>query len=228
MNTQRSVSRISMLALLLSMFCSPVASGALVTWSFEGLIDQAFGDRISIGDPFEVDITFDTSASLIGADAGDRFDPGARHRYDPSSIVFDINVGGGDLVTSLVPGGGLDALWLRDNSGDATLFGEAAVVDGISFSVRDADFAHSAQLVFRGTTLDIFTGASLPTEPDPRLQDLEVSTFSFSQDGTSGGGPIVLAIDPIEPPTSVPEPSSLPLLSLAAVALLLRRRRCAA
>jgi len=165
----------------------PIAGNAdLVTWELSGLIDDTDRLGVNIGDAFSVQVNFDTDAALLTTQTGGRFDPGARYEYDPSGMSFVVNIPG--LIDELfTPGDGANILWLRDNSGDRADGGEPAQVDGLSFALEDTDFIIQAG-IFRGSILDLFDGPGLPSTPDPRLVDLEISDFAIvDSDGFATG-----------------------------------------
>ena len=202
---------------LLAVLLSPVVAQAdLVTWEFSGLIGDTDRLGVNIADAFSVQVNFDTDASLLTTRTGGRFDPGARYEYDPSGMSFVVNLPG--LIDEVfTPGAGLNVLWLRDNSGDRAAGGEPTQVDGLSFVLEGAGFLVQAG-IFRGSILDIFDGPGLPSTPDPRLVDLEISSFFIStSDGAASGR--------ISSVTSVPEPGTLALLGIGLLGMGLSRRK---
>ncbi len=202
---------------LIAVLLSPIMAQAdLVTWEFSGLIEDTDRAGVVIGDAFSVQVIFDTEAALLTTQTGGRFDPGARYEYDPSAMSFVVNLPG--LIHEVfTPGGGFDLLWLRDNSGDRAAGGEPAQVDGLTFQLEGADFLVQAG-IFRGSILDIFDGPGLPSTPDSRLVDLEISNFFIStSDGAAAGR--ILSV------RAIPEPGTLALLALGLAAMRLARRR---
>jgi hypothetical protein len=152
-----------------------------VTWEITGEIDEIDGSPgVSIGDGFSVLVSFDSDASLVRAQTGGRFDPGTRYEYDASAVSLLVSLGSlpDQLITPF--GDGTDLLWLRDNSGDRSCC-EFDEVDGLTFALLDINSV-GASIIFRGSILDLFNGGGLPTDPDPRLLDLEIAAFQMTFD----------------------------------------------
>lgn len=201
---------------LITILLSPVVANAdPITWEFSGLIENTDRAGVNAGEAFSVQVNFDTDASLLTTQTGGVFDPGARYEYDPSGMSFVVNLPG--LIDAVfTPGAGANALWLRDNSGDRQCC-EPAVVDGLTFQLQGADFLVQAG-IFRGSILDIFDGPGLPSTPDPRLVDLEISGFYLGNgDGFASGRILSIA--------AVPEPGTLALFGIGLFGMGLARRR---
>lgn len=205
------------LAVLTILLSPMVASADPITWEFTGAINEIDGSPgVSIDDMFRVLVSFDTDAALVRAQTGGRFDPGTRYEYDASGVSMLVSLPGqaDQLFTPL--GEGLDLLWLRDNSGDRSCC-EFAEVDGLTFGLLDAD-GRGLSIILRGSILDIFNNGDLPTDPDPRLLDLEIAVFQLSlADG--------YAIGDISSIRRVPEPGTVVLLAIGLVGMRLARRR---
>jgi len=204
---------------LVAAILSPLAANAVpITWEITGEFNEVAGTSpAALGDMFRVLINFDTDASLDIAQTGGRFDPGTRYQYDASALSFLVSLENqaDQLITPMA--GGIDLLWLRDNSGDRFAGGEPPEVDGLSFAILDANgFGFSP--IFRGDILDIFDGGDLPTTPDQRLLDLDISIFQI----TTADGYALGDIDSIR---LVPEPSTLALFGIGLFGMAARRRR---
>jgi hypothetical protein len=157
------------------------ANAEPVTWEITGEIDEIDGSPgVSIGDGFSVLVNFDSDATLLLAQTGGRFDPGTRYEYDASAVSLLVSLGSlpDQLITPF--GDGTDLLWLRDNSGDRSCC-EFDEVDGLTFALLDINGV-GASIIFRGSILDLFNGGGLPTDPDPRLLDLEIAAFQMTFD----------------------------------------------
>lgn len=194
---------------LVAVLMSPLAANAVpITWEFTGEFDTVDGSPgVSIGDAFHVLVNFDTDASLVAAQTGGRFEPGARYEYDASGLSFLVSLPGLPEQSITPFGDGFDLLWLRDNSGDRSCC-EPPEVDGITFALVDANGV-GASIVLRGSILDIFSGPGLPTDPDPRLVDLEIARFQWlGAEGNAFGD--VASINR----AVVAEPGTLALLGL--------------
>jgi hypothetical protein len=216
--SQMKKTKSTFLALVAALLLPMAANAVPITWEITGEIDDVDGTSpAALGDMFRVLINFDTDASLNIAQTGGRFDPGTRYQYDASGLSFLVSLEGqlDQLITPIA--GGINLLWLRDNSGDRFLGGEPPEVDGLSFAILDAD-AYGFSPIFRGDILDIFTGGDLPTTPDQRLLDLAISAFQITTaDGFASG-----RVDTI---SRVPEPGTLALFGLGLAGMGLSRRR---
>lgn len=192
---------------LIAVLLSPmVANADLISWEFTGQISVASGSSSSsVGDLFRVVVGFDTDATLVQAQTGGIFGAGTRYEYDGSGVSFHVSLQG-QADQSITPfGEGLDFIWLRDNSADRACC-EFDEVDGLTFALLDAN-AFGVSIILRGSILDIFSGGELPTNPDPRLLDLEIAAFQWTvEDG--------LTIGEISSITRVPEPGTLALLAI--------------
>lgn len=171
-------------ALLLT---SAFAHAERVTWEFTGQLESVFNvPTASVGDEFRVLVTFDTDAPLLTTQTGGRFEPGARYEYDGRGLTVLVILPGFPSVLIMPSASSRNTLWQRDNSGDALLWDEPAVVDGITFGISDPDYGPSPisvgqfQVVLRGSNLEIFDGPGLTTTPDPRLLNLELRNFSWT------------------------------------------------
>jgi hypothetical protein len=203
---------------LLATFLSPMAANAVpITWEIKGVIDTADDTSSSeIGDAFTVLISFDTDASLETAQTGGRFDPGTRYQYVASAVSFLVSLEGQSDQSVTPFGDGIDLLWLRDNSGDRSCC-EFEEVDGLTFALQDLN-GFGASIIFRGSILDIFSGGQLPTNPDPRLVDLEIARFQWLAENGSAFGQV-------ESIRRVAEPGTLALLGLGLLGMGAVRRR---
>lgn len=204
----------------IAVLLSPMAANAdLINWEFNGVINEATGSSSSsVGDTFRVVVGFDTDATLIQAQTGGRFGAGTRYEYDASGVSFHVSLQGQPDQWITPVAGGVNLLWLRDNSADRSCC-EFAEVDGLTFALLDAN-GFGVSIILRGSILDIFNSGDLPFDPDPRLLDLEITAFQWIvEDGTTIG-----AISSI---TRVPEPGTLALLGigLAGMGLAGRRRK---
>ena len=203
---------------LLAVLLSPMAANAVpITWEFTGEFNEVSGSPgVSLGEMFRVLVNFDTDAALLRAQTGGRFDPGTRYEYDASAVSFLVSLPGhaDQLITPF--GDGTDLLWLRDNSGDRAI-DEFPEVDGLTFALFDINNI-GASIILRGSILDLFNSGALPTNPDPRLLDLEITAFQWlTADGFATGD--------ISSINRVPEPGTLALFGLGLAAMRLSRRR---
>jgi hypothetical protein len=208
--------------LAVGLLAGPMSAHSLpVVWELNGTVTSATGTFGALMDQtFVVLMGFDTSATLLATRTGGRFDPGARYEYDPSSVYFDVSIGGNPAVRYSASPGDLSNLFARDNSGDLAST-ELPVLDGYSFLVQSPG-GDGAGWVVRGSILDIVTGPALPTNPDPRLLDLETNVFSIRDLGGSAGGSVTSVA---RFSARVPEPGTLALLGLGLAGLGLSRRR---
>lgn len=205
---------------LIAVLMSPMAANAVpITWEFTGEFDTVDGSPgVSVGDAFRVLVNFDSDASLVTTQTGGRFEPGTRYEYDASGLSFHVSLLGLPEQSITPFGDGFDLLWLRDNSGDRSCC-ESPEVDGLTFALIDAN-GIGASIVLRGSILDIFSGPGLPTDPDPRLVDLEIARFQWlGADGNAFGD--VASINRV----AVAEPGTLALLGLGLFVIAQARRR---
>jgi len=203
---------------LLAIMLSPMAANAIpITWEFTGQIDEVSGSPgVAIDDMFRVLVSFDTDAELLLAQTGVRFEPGTRYEYDASAVSMLVSLPGhaDQLITPF--GDGIDLLWLRDNSGDRSV-DEFPEVDGLTFALNDIN-SIGASIILRGSILDIFNNGDLPTDPDPRLVDLEIARFQwFTNEGSAFGE--VASI------SRVAEPGTLALLGIGLFGMGLARSK---
>jgi hypothetical protein len=179
--------KVKVSALIVGLALTTPLLASEVTWEISGEIigtgtaaaPALFPDAI-VGDPFRVLVTFDTNATLIRVDdQPEIFGPGARYRYDASSLRYRISVGASaplefEYQAGAFPeaGGFID---LFDDTAFASV--EGLPRDGISFDLRYDGAALIINLLMRGNLTDIFDGPGLPSEPDPRLLDQEQRIF---------------------------------------------------
>ena len=207
----------NLLLALLAVLLSPMAANAgLITWEFNGEITEVNGSSSSsLGDIFRVVVDFDANAVLERAQTGGRFGDGTRYEYDGSAMSFLVSLEGQADQSFSPIAGGLNLLWLRDNSADRSCC-EAPEVDGLTFALLDAD-AFGVSVILRGSILDIFNNGDLPTYPDPRLVDLEIAAFQWA---TADGS----TIGRISSIRRIPEPGTLALLGIGLLGMGLARR----
>ncbi len=226
----------------LMLFITPAAFAGIITAGFSGVFSEvlAFGTpEFAVGDEFHVVVGYDSDATLLGQNCASipapllpcdnaDFNPGALYAYDPSSLFFDVTIGGittrfGDETDAVSALPGLDnLLWYRDNSGDRILQDGFGPSDGLSFR-KSALFADNSayliSLVLRTSDTSAVSGAALPTDPRSLLGG-EIAGFSiqtadnfFTFEGFQGG----------EGPLSVPAPSTLLLVVLGFFGLRVHR-----
>ena len=198
---------------------TPALHTSRVSWGVYGTITEVHDDvpapfaGIQVGDKFEVEVTFDTDATLFGTLS---FPPGELHYYDPSSIVMTVRIGALDPVTIpwTGPGSGNpfygNALYVRDASGDQAPQGEPVAQDGYSFGLEFGDGLGIAVLL-RGSILDVVNGPELPAAPDPRILDWEktlLSAVAFDAsipNATTAEGLFVGEISEMRPVDAIPD-----------------------
>ena len=194
------------------------AHATMITWELSGQLEESSSPDSAVGDNFVVEVSFDRDAALLQARSGGPFDPGTRYEYDASAMTIRVSLPGlaDQLFTPTADND--EFLWLRDNSGDRAAGGEGAAVDGITFAFQTA--THAVQVIFRGTILDIYNGGALPTTPDQRLLDLEISSFyAGTRDGSNAvSGRITGA-------RAVSEPATIALLGFGLAAFGFARRK---
>lgn len=206
---------------LVAVLLAPIMANAdVVTWEVTGVIIQVDGSGggsgASTGDNFSILVTFDTDASLQQAQTGGRFGDGTRYEYDASGVSFLVSVDGQPDQSITPIAGGLNLLWLRDNSADRSCC-EFDEVDGLTFALFD-DEANGVSIILRGGILDLFTDGELPTDPDPRLVDLDIAVAQWSDDDGLTSGDITGI-------RRVPEPGTLALLGIGLAGMGFARRR---
>lgn len=202
-----------------------VTSAMPVMWQFSGHLDTVSGNvgvPISAGNAFTIDVSFDTSANLLGQ-------AGGRYRYDPSSINFSIMIGGlGPFTSGFNPAAG-GSLFVRNDAVPPEA-SAPPLVDGLTFGLNDfnAEGGMSAlTVIMRSGDLSIFNSGALPTLPDPRLLAGYVHSFQFCSSSANDPNSCDLAqVDgTLEAVRLLPEPTSLALLATGFAALAASRRR---
>lgn len=201
------------LAFIAISFTCAIANAALVTWDYRGQITFVNGNpQYNVNDLFRVLVTFDTNAVETGSNS-------RRHSYDPSLVSYDYEIGanGWQHIDYSPTFGGL--IYLRDDQANPDNNFVGPLVDGITFSLSDANFSGGLDLIVRTFDLNAINGVSLPSVPFA-LNNLSANAFQAKD--TDGNLLISGTINSI---TAVPEPSSIASLAIGLMALCAIARR---
>ncbi len=188
-----------------------------------GVVDPAF----AVGTTLDISVTFDSAAAFVTTRLDSDGNPTV-FDFDPGSISMTIS-GGGVTRTNAFEPGGSGLIRIRDSAqnpdcGSGNPFTSlCTLVDGISFLLISPDALTSWSLILRGTTLDLITGAVLPTSQDSRWDNQEIAVLSICSVATADA-PTCDAGELSATVSAVPEPSTLALAALGVVAAVRRRR----
>jgi hypothetical protein len=223
--------------LAVGLLAGPMAAHATsVTFNFDSTVTlndpaggSGFDPVVALGNPLSISVTFDSAAGLIRTRNDGNGNPTV-FDFNPSSISVTLSAGGLTETNAFnASGGGL--MRVRDNaknpdcgSGNA-LTDFCAIVDGITFGINSPDGLTSWTLILRGTTLDLITGAAVPTYQDDRWDNQQIAQFAICQ-SSAGQGPGSCDLGQlVSTVRAVPEPGTLALLGLGLAGLGLSRRR---
>ncbi len=192
---------------LLWSFWSGLVQAYPTSWEFQGTVTAidwpagSYPADFTVGMPYRVVLTFDTSEPLLRARAGSA--GGTRYEYSGASVKMAVYLGTTCAPCEPTAEPGYDAstafMFLRDNFDDPVRNGVPGAFDGFTVSLTDTA-ANSIGLIVRSAlpaNLDIFTGAALPVVPDPRLTTLEVEAFQIC----NADGCLLGSLDAVAVPT---------------------------
>lgn len=195
------------------------ANAALVTWDFSGTITSSQVQAFDVvqGNPFQLSVTFDPGASLIGG-----------NNYSGSSVEMSLTTGNANCgpVSGPChpnPGGSTtsDRIIVFDNFNNG-----GTLVDEVLFSVFDTGNSTRWNVFAIGPS-NIFSGVAIPSVQDPRF-NVAFGVCQVSSLVTQQGGPNTFGCSPdslLVTGSNVPEPVSIALVGIGVVGLGFSRRR---
>jgi hypothetical protein len=193
------------------------AESAVIRYDFSGTltsVDAPLTSNFAVGQPFTLSYTFDTNATPTAGSVtpGPGFADYAASGWKAETTTFLVSAPAGTIrVTNNSPG---DEYLARPAAPVTT----SRVPTGFRFSDVDLAYRDASGAAFGSTALP---GSSSSLEALAN----RLFTLTFIEDATSTPKRVVGSVGTlVAAPVPVPEPGILPLLSLAAIGMLRRRR----